>query len=44
MSALRIVPTKAALGARVEGLDRTRIANPVPLEPQADRPELARAS
>jgi len=28
MSALRIVPTKAALGARVEGLDRSQIAKP----------------
>ena len=28
MSELRIIPTNAALGARVEGLDRTRIAKP----------------
>src|SRR6195952_2008101 len=28
MSELRIIPTNAALGARVEGLDRTQIAKP----------------
>lgn len=28
MSDLRIIPTNAALGARIEGLDRTRIAKP----------------
>jgi taurine dioxygenase len=28
MNDLRIIPTNAALGARVEGLDRTQIAKP----------------
>jgi len=28
MSTPRIVPTNAALGARIEGLDRTEIARP----------------